>query len=1245
MFGIQHIPKHDTVKLTESTYHLRKHQVALIIDGYGLLRFISADSITPNEFITNASGQLEENPVFVAHRQQDKLLASCLLTTTGLTIREYLAKVKSIYDLLNASSSVVIGQEHVNVVLVGLTMEFESIIAIASRENFSLDVLTEMLLDCEARQKVFLSEGISTNLVLHSREGDAVETDSCGTQDANTGSSQGHLSHGQSNSYRGKGRGHNNNRLQCQLCGRFGHVVQTCYHRFDRDYTGVSGSELLTENGSKSTDAVNSVKYVKSGGQPYAHTIASMPSRSNFVPTPVYFLSPYPPGYYSFPGFSPGFASNASYGPHGTLYTGGNSLLMGNGDDIPITHVGQEFHPSECLVKDAQTQVVLLRGRLTDDGLYQLLPCKNRGSSALVNNVSKSTTSLNLWHQRLGHPSLDTVRLVLKSCNLASNKNDELSGPAPVCSTEGFLYYVSFVDVCSRYTWVYLLKRKSEVAQCFLDFAKFVEVQFGYKIKALQTDGGGEYQPLRKWFYTSGVQHRLSCPGTSEQNGKAERKHRLIVETRLTMLAQASLPQEFWSYAFVYVVYLINQLPTLFCMASLLLKLYIVSCQIILFSGVAPDNGVSTGIILLVLPVQTLHAPLNSTRALPMHTPPAYTPPVHVTSPHASSTNALFSTTNIPLVSPVQTMCGPSMCAPPTPTPSTCALLLHNPSTRAPTMQAPTMCAMAPCTAGPMPFPQCSTFVPLSESNSLSTGPVPSHVVVVHDDDSYRTEPAHAHFGATSTHVNNQRVGTTPLVGNSPSEAPKTDGQILPARVPETIVYLPSRVIHNKHSMVTWVKDGIRKPRVLHVQYFDEEPQFIKEAIKIPHWKKLHMKRIDFHEVFSPVVKPVTVRVILTLALTMGWLLHQVDINNVFLNGALMEKVYMTQPPGFVQAGDSLVCKLHKAIYGLKQAPRAWFESLREYLVFEQFVLSKSDSSLFVRKSANNVLYMLVYVDDIVVTGSEAGEVQCVIEKLHARFSLKDLGSLSFFLGIEVRSDNSGLIFTQQKYIRELLHKHGFDDVKSLPTPMVSNCKLSIDASDPIEDAAQYRSIVGALQYIVVTRPDIVFAVNKVCQFMQSPRNSHFQAVKRILRYLQGTADYGLRFRASSRMSLTGFADADWGSNPDDRCSTTGYCIFFGGNPISWSSHKQQVVYRSTAEAEYMSVASAAADIVWIELLLQELCVASHGKATLWCDNSSTVAVNEVPSYEQVVDVLTKPLSSSSFLKHRHKLLVTQLRG
>ncbi|KAE8712905.1 hypothetical protein F3Y22_tig00110221pilonHSYRG00062 [Hibiscus syriacus] len=204
-------------------------------------------------------------------------------------------------------------------------------------------------------------------------------------------------------------------------------------------------------------------------------------------------------------------------------------------------------------------------------------------------------------------------------------------------------------------------------------------------------------------------------------------------------------------------------------------------------------------------------------------------------------------------------------------------------------------------------------------------------------------------------------------------------------------------------------------------------------------------------------------------------------------------------------------------------------------------------------------------------------------------------GILNFLLGIEVNYEFGGVVLSQKKYIHELLHRNGFENANGLPTPMVTNCKLSANDGNPVEKVAHYRSIVGALQYVVITRPDIAFVVNRSCQFMQAPLETHFQAVKR-------------------------FTGASWGADVDDRCSTSGYYIYFGGNIVSWSSQKQQVVARSTAEAEYRSVAYATTKMAWLESLLSELHVVSHGK----------LQVHEVLAYEQVADILTKPLMSQN---------------
>ncbi|KAH9725617.1 retrovirus-related pol polyprotein from transposon RE1 [Citrus sinensis] len=331
---------------------------------------------------------------------------------------------------------------------------------------------------------------------------------------------------------------------------------------------------------------------------------------------------------------------------------------------------------------------------------------------------------------------------------------------------------------------------------------------------------------------------------------------------------------------------------------------------------------------------------------------------------------------------------------------------------------------------------------------------------------------------------------------------------------------------------------------------------------------------VDFFETFSPVVKPCTIRIILSLAVMNHWPIRQLDINNAFLNGILTEEVFMHQPEGFIHPQfPSHVCKLTKALYGLKQAPRAWYDRLKLSLLNWGFIASKSDTLLFIFHKAGDIVVILVYVDDILVIGSNVQLVEKVIHHLSSEFALKDLGEFNYFLGLEV-------------------------------TPSVE-------------------------------------------------------------------ADLGLQFYASGSLTLSAFSNADWGSDLDDRKSVGGYCIYLGNNLISWSSKKQPIVSRSTAESEYRALALAVSETLWITYLLQELKVTLLQTPVIYCDNKSAEAlasnpkyhsrtkhieldlhfirdhiaqkelhISHVPSYDQVADIFTKPLAFDQFNYLRSKLNV-----
>ena len=371
---------------------------------------------------------------------------------------------------------------------------------------------------------------------------------------------------------------------------------------------------------------------------------------------------------------------------------------------------------------------------------------------------------------------------------------------------------------------------------------------------------------------------------------------------------------------------------------------------------------------------------------------------------------------------------------------------------------------------------------------------------------------------------------------------------------------------------------------------------------------------VDYDETFSPVVKPATVRAVLSLALSQQWPIHQLDVKNAFLHGTLSETVYCCQPTGFIDTAlPDHVCRLNKSLYGLKQAPHAWYSRFATYLLSLGFVEAKSDTSLFIYHRGNEIVYLLLYVDDIVLTACSASLLRRTITALQQEFSMKDLGPLHHFLGISVTQHSGGLFLSQQQYTIDILKRAGMMDCKPCSTPVDTHAKVSATEGAPVTDPTHYRSLTGALQYLTFTRPDITYAVQQVCLHMHDPREPHLSAVKRILRYLQGTLSHGLHLQPSTPSELVVYTDADWAGCPDTRRSTSGYAVFLGTNLVSWSSKRQNTVSRSSAEAEYRAVANGVAETCWLRQLLQELHAPLPRSTLVFCDNVSAVYLSTNP--------------------------------
>nr|XP_020147087.1 uncharacterized mitochondrial protein AtMg00810-like [Aegilops tauschii subsp. strangulata] len=317
---------------------------------------------------------------------------------------------------------------------------------------------------------------------------------------------------------------------------------------------------------------------------------------------------------------------------------------------------------------------------------------------------------------------------------------------------------------------------------------------------------------------------------------------------------------------------------------------------------------------------------------------------------------------------------------------------------------------------------------------------------------------------------------------------------------------------------------------------------------------------------------------------------------------------FCQQPTGFVDlALPDHVCLLSRSLYELKQAPRAWYQRITAFLHQLGFRSTRSDASLFVYHQGSDTAYLLLYVDNIILTACTAGLLSQLTDRLRAQFAIKDLGPLHYFLGVEVARRPDGFFLHQQKYAHELLDRAGMLNCKPTATPVGTKAKLSASDGSPASDAAFYRSIVGALQYLTLTRPEIQYAIQQVCLHMHAPRDVHWAAVKQILRYVCGTMELGITLSASADTALTAYTDADWAGCPDTRRSTSGYCVLLGPSLISWSSKRQPTASRSSAEAEYRAVANVVAECSWLRQLLQELSCPVDRATVVYCDNVSAV--------------------------------------
>ncbi|KAK6780427.1 hypothetical protein RDI58_022611 [Solanum bulbocastanum] len=939
--------------------------------------------------------------------------------------------------------------------------------------------------------------------------------------------------------------------------------------------------------------------------------------------------------------------------------------------------------------------------------LYPFSPSYNNQPSSFA------AISPQIWHDRLGHPGAPILDLLRKNKGIDCKNHSSSSicsscvfgkqtklpfisssssttmpfdilhsdlWTSPVLSSAGHRYYVLFLDDFSKYLWTFPLGRKSDVYDIFLAFKAHISTQFERNIKNVQCDNGREFDNNSFWDFCTkhGMSFRLSCPHTSSQNGKAERKIRSINNVTRTLLAHASLPPSFWHHALQMATYLLNVLPSKLlhnkspievlyqrfpsydhlrvfgCLCFPLIpsttinKLQPRSTPCVFLGYPTNHRGYkcydmsSRKIIICrhvlfnehTFPFASVHNPTSHTydflddglssyviHHMQQSTTPTSDQPIYPNGPiphtaqQQSPTSSPSPRHNQPPPA-TQTCVRQRGLAPPTASP---AGLPADAGTGGASVAGPGVAdqpvspsSPSPSLSGPLP-----TQSPISSSPSAQTQqapfptnspPIPSsqpRVVTRSQHGIFKPNPKYANLHTT--------VDRSPLPRN-PIDA---------LRDPNWKMAMDDEfdaLIKNK----TW--ELVPRPPNVNVirsmwiftHKVKANGDFERHKARLVGDGKTQQVGIDCGETFSPVVKPATIRTVLSLSLSKAWSIHQLDVKNAFLHGQLQEIVYMHQPVGYRdRTYPDYVCLLRKSLYGLKQAPRAWYKRFADYMLSLGFTNSRMDNSLFIYRHGSDMAYLLLYVDDIILTASSDALRCSIMARLNSEFAMKDLGPLNYFLGIAVTRHKGGLFLSQRKYAEEIIDRAGMSSCKPSQTPVDTKPKVGAITSAHFDDPTLYRSLAGALQYLTFTRPDISYAVQQVCLHMHDPRVDHMSALKRIIRYVQGTLDFGLHLYPSSISSLVAYTDADWGGCPDTRRSTSGYCVFLGDNLISWSSKRQPTLSKSSAEAEYRGVANVVSESCWIRNLLLELHCPIKKATLVYCDNVSAIYLSGNPVQHQ----------------------------
>ncbi|KAL8124254.1 hypothetical protein AgCh_012047 [Apium graveolens] len=791
----------------------------------------------------------------------------------------------------------------------------------------------------------------------------------------------------------------------------------------------------------------------------------------------------------------------------------------------------------------------------------------------------------------------------------------DLFGPVNVMSIAKKKYAMVIVDEYTRYTWVYFLHTKSATASILTDHVKQLDKLVKDSVKFIRSDNGTEFKNLimEEFCKDHGIKQEFSAPRTPQQNGVFERKNRTLIETARTMLDEAKLPTYFWAEAlqtacFTQNATLINKHgKTPYEMVKKkkpnLKYFHVFGCKCFVLKthpeqlskfDLKADEGIFVG-----YPLSTKAFRVYNLR----------------TRVVMESINVSFDDKKIIGLEDFN---------------DHDQLRFENELLNYDSVNPDSLNPDRKCTCAGGHIEDPTTSQEASESRTGSSS----------SDSSSSDEPSSDNSGNSNSEGSNSESiisgGASKNVdGDSLDHGGASSSRDnLPSARKWTKAHTPDLIIGDPEAGIR-TRTATSNECLYHSFLSQTEPKKVEEALQDANWVQAmqdelnefernkvwtlvprpknksvvgtkwvfrnktdsdriitrnkarlvakgysQQEGIDYDETFAPVARLEAIRIFFAYAAHKKFTVFQMDVKSAFLNGELEDEVYVEQPPGFVDSKfPHHVYKLDKALYGLKQAPRAWYETLAQFLLESGFNRGTIDKTLFYLNHGKDLLLVQIYVDDIIFGSTNDRICKKFAKLMQSRYQMSMMGELSYFLGLQVKKNEEGIFICQSKYTRNLLKKFGMQDCSSASTSMATATKLDKDTGISV-DITDYRGMIGSLLYLTASRPDIMYDTCLCARFQADPREPHLTAVKRIFKYLKGTADLGLWYPRESDFKLIGYSDADFAGCKIDRKSTSGSCQFFGGRLVSWFSKKQKSISTSTAEAEYIATRSCCTQIL-----------------------------------------------------------------